>query len=278
MPDSNQPSYCRFLPRVVEIAREAADRILQIYETDFDARRKEDGSPLTAADCAAHRTIVDALRDMDPGTPVLSEESKSVEYAQRSNWRRFWLVDPLDGTREFIKRNGEFTVNIALIDGTSAVLGVVHVPVGGVTYLACRGDGAYCRRGDGAAERIQVGHYRGGRARVVSSRSHAGTHLAGFLERLRAREGEFETVGMGSSLKLCLVAEGRADVYPRLGPTSEWDTAAAQCVVEAAGGRVIDLHGETLRYNKESILNPWFIVTDAGGYEWTALVEHEQSA
>jgi 3'(2'), 5'-bisphosphate nucleotidase len=278
MSDPDSPPYCRFLSRVVDIAREAGDRILEIYETDFDARRKEDGSPLTAADCAAHRTIVDALRAMDPGTPVLSEESKSVDYAQRSSWRQFWLVDPLDGTREFIKRNGEFTVNIALIDGDQPVLGVVHVPVSGVTYLACRGDGAYCRRGEGAAERIRAGRYHGGRARVVGSRSHAGTHLAGFLERLRTREGEFEMIGMGSSLKLCLVAEGRADVYPRLGPTSEWDTAAAQCVVEVAGGRVIDLRGDTLRYNKESVLNPWFIVTDAGGYDWAALVEHDQGA
>jgi 3'(2'), 5'-bisphosphate nucleotidase len=278
MSTSSQRAYCRFLPQVVEIARSAGERILEIYETDFDARRKEDGTPLTEADCAAHRTIMEGLIALDRGIPVLSEESKAVDYAQRSRWPVFWLVDPLDGTREFIKRNGEFTVNIALIEGARPVLGVVHVPVSGVTYLACRGEGVFRRRGDDAPERIEAGRYSGGRARVVASRSHAGAHLAAFLERLSAQEGGFDTVGMGSSLKLCLVAEGRADVYPRLGPTSEWDTAAAQCVVEVAGGRVIDMRGESLRYNKESLLNPWFIVTDAGGYDWTSLVETRSDA
>jgi 3'(2'), 5'-bisphosphate nucleotidase len=268
---------CGHLDAVRDIAVEAGRAILAVYERDFVTSTKEDGSPLTEADRAAHELIVTRLRALTPDVPVLSEESAAIGYKERARWAQFWLVDPLDGTKEFIKRNGEFTVNIALIRDGEPVLGVVHVPVSGATYFACRGEGAFLQVPGRAAQAIHVGFYAGGRARVVASRSHAGDSLRAYLDRLAAAEGEFDTVAMGSSLKLCLVAEGRADVYPRLGPTSEWDTAAAQCVVEVAGGRVTDVHGERLRYNKTSLLNPWFIVSGAGDYDWTAFVEPQSA-
>jgi 3'(2'), 5'-bisphosphate nucleotidase len=263
--------YCAWLESVEGIAVDAGREILQIYQRDFAVEQKGDGSPLTEADRAAHRLILARLRELSPDIPILSEESVAVEYETRAGWEVFWLVDPLDGTREFVKRNGEFTVNIALIDGHEPVLGVVHVPVSGVSYLACRGHGAFKREPGEALHPIHVRPLPDDRLTVVASRSHAGDSLKAALERL----GSHDTVSMGSSLKLCLVAEGRADLYPRLGPTSEWDTAAAQCVVEVAGGRVIDLDNRPLRYNKESILNPYFIVAGSGGRDWTRLFAHD---
>jgi 3'(2'), 5'-bisphosphate nucleotidase len=264
------------LEAVVTIAEDAGRRILDVYDGhELDVTAKGDGSPLTAADRAAHELIVERLAAVSPSLPVLSEESVGVDHAVRAAWSRFWLVDPLDGTKEFIKRNGEFTVNIALIDEGRPVLGVVYVPVSGVAYLAASGHGAWKQRG-GRREPIQARRYSGGRATVVASRSHSGPEVDRFLARLKAREGDYETASMGSSLKLCLVAEGAADVYPRLGPTSEWDTAAAQCVVEAAGGTVIDLHGVSLRYNKVDILNPWFMTTGDASYDWRAFLDPDE--
>ncbi len=265
-------SRCGHLRAVRELAVRAGERILEIYEQDFDVVAKADGSPLTQADQAAHRVIVEDLSRLTPDIPILSEESVTVAYAERAAWTRFWLVDPLDGTKEFVNRNGEFTVNIALIDAGRPVLGVVHVPVSGVTYSACDGAGAFRQSAGESPQTIRVADYAGGRARVVASRSHAGAELEHFLAQLAAREGDYATVAMGSSLKLCLVADGSADVYPRLGPTSEWDTAAAQCVVEVAGGRVVDMKNRPLVYNKESILNPWFMACGGGDYNWTTLV------
>jgi 3'(2'), 5'-bisphosphate nucleotidase len=262
-----------WLDEVAAIAVAAGQRILEIYQRPFEVQHKEDGSPLTEADRVAHALIIAGLSRLAPGLPVLSEESASVDYRERSGWARYWLVDPLDGTREFVKRNGEFTVNIALIDEIQPVLGVVHVPVTGVTYLGLRSAGAWKVEG-GRRQAIHARSYRGGRATVVASRSHRGAAVDQYLKRLEAREGAYDTASFGSSLKLCLVAEGAADIYPRLGPTSEWDTAAAQCVVEAAGGRVIDLHGRPLRYTKPDILNPWFLVTGAGDYDWRAFLDH----
>ncbi len=262
-----------YLEAVLAIAEEAGRRILDVYDRpDFDVAAKGDGSPLTAADRAAHELIVARLAARMPPLPVLSEESVGIDYGQRAAWSRFWLVDPLDGTKEFVKRNGEFTVNIALIDHARPVLGVVYVPVSGVAYLACSGQGAWKQQG-GRRQPIRTRNYRGGKATVVTSRSHSGPEVERFLARLKAREGDYETASMGSSLKLCLVAEGAADVYPRLGLTSEWDTAAAQCVVETAGGSVIDLDGVPLRYNKADILNPWFLASGAGGYDWHAFLD-----
>jgi 3'(2'), 5'-bisphosphate nucleotidase len=260
-----------WLEAVATIAAEAGQRILDIYNRPFDVEHKDDGSPLTAADRAAHEVIVARLRALTPELPVLSEESAKIDYRERARWRRFWLVDPLDGTREFVKRNGEFTVNIALVDDGAPVLGVVYVPVTGVAYLGQRGRGAW-KVQQGARAPIRTRPYRGGRATVVASRSHRGEAVDRYLARLEAREGAYETASLGSSLKLCLVAEGAADIYPRLGPTSEWDTAAAQCVVEAAGGQVTDLQGMPLVYNKPDILNPWFLVS-GGDYDWRAFLD-----
>lgn len=255
------------LEPVTALARAAGERILEVYNSDdYAVEEKADRTPLTAADLASHHTIVEGLERLTPGVDILSEESSSLPYEQRARWRRYWLVDPLDGTREFINRNGEFTVNIALIEDGVPVLGVVHVPVTGVSYSACRGRGAFKQVGSGAAQPVRVRRLDGGPVLVVGSRSHRGKSLNEFLAKL----GDHEMVGMGSSLKLCLVAEGIADVYPRLGPTSEWDTAAAQCVVEQAGGHVTDIHMQPLRYNtKDSLLNPFFLVFGDASRDWS---------
>ncbi len=256
---------CRYLDDVCAIAVEAGRRILQVYQSDISVTYKDDDSPLTEADRLAHELIVARLRTLVPTLPVLSEESASVDYAARAGWKHFWLVDPLDGTKEFISRNGEFTVNIALIETGRPVLGVVHVPVRGETYFACRGRGALLQKLGRQPEPIHTRRFAGRRPIVVASRSHAGKETTAFLQSL----GEHDVVSMGSSLKFCLVAAGRADVYPRLGPTMEWDTAAAQCVVEEAGGRVVDVRNRSLTYNKADLHNPWFIVSGTGDYDWS---------
>ena len=254
------------LEKVVAIAESAGKAILEIYNRDFDIQEKEDKSPLTEADLAAHKLIVAELEKLEPKLPVLSEESASIPYEERSRWLRYWLVDPLDGTKEFIKRNGEFTVNIALIESGRPSCGVVHVPVAGVTYFGCVGQGAQKRNEDGSSETISVAQQRQHPTRIAGSRSHAGDSLQRFLDKV----GPHEIVSMGSSLKLCLVAEGRADIYPRLGPTSEWDTGAAQAVVEAAGGKVTGLDMQPLRYNsKDSLLNPHFLVFGDAHEDWS---------
>ncbi len=250
----------------LDIARKAGEEILKIYKTDFDVESKSDDSPLTAADLASHRTIIAGLEALTPDLPILSEESGEIPFETRSQWPRYWLVDPLDGTKEFINRNGQFTVNIALIDGHKAVLGVVHVPVTGESYYGCEGAGAFLKKGEADEAPIRAARLADGPVRVVGSRSHRGKSLDGYLERL----GDHEMVPMGSSLKFCLVARGDADVYPRLGLTSEWDTAAAQAVLEAAGGGVITVEGEPLSYNaKADILNPFFIAFADGSRDWT---------
>jgi 3'(2'), 5'-bisphosphate nucleotidase len=256
---------CRWLDEVRAVAFEAGRRILDVYEREFTVTEKEDRSPVTSADRAAHEVIVARLTQLTPDIPVLSEESAAVPYETRAAWKRFWLVDPLDGTKEFVARHGEFTVNIALLDGNRPVLGVVYVPVLGVGYSACRGGGAFRHKPQCKPEPICARSYSGGRPIVVASRSHAGPETQAFLKSI----GEHDVVSMGSALKFCLVAAGTADVYPRLGPTMEWDTAAAQCVVEEAGGRVTDLKGRPLAYNKPDLRNPWFIVSGTGDYDWT---------
>jgi 3'(2'), 5'-bisphosphate nucleotidase len=255
----------RLLPDVVTIARRAGDEILAIYNSpSFDVEKKDDDSPLTAADLASHRTIVEGLSALAGDIPILSEESSSTDYAQRRSWDTLWVVDPLDGTKEFIKRNGEFTVNIALVHQHRPVLGVVHVPARGIDYYGADGLGAFKAQGD-ESRTIQVTASAGTPVRVVGSRSHRGPLLDSYLDKL----GPNEIVPMGSSLKFCIVAEGGADVYPRLGPTSEWDTAAAQAVVEAAGGRVVDTQGNTLAYNaRDELLNPHFLVFGDTDKDW----------
>jgi 3'(2'), 5'-bisphosphate nucleotidase len=260
------------LEQVVEIARDAGRRILDIYERGFSVAAKDDGSPLTEADNAAHELIVARLQELTPDVPILSEESAGISFDERSRWTRFWLVDPLDGTKEFVNRRGDFTVNIAWVEHARPVLGVVYAPVSGAAYFAARGGGAFEQVGTCGRASIRAREYHGGKAIVAASRSHAGDHLGAFLAALEKREGAYESVSMGSALKLCLVAAGKADVYPRLGPTSEWDTAAAQCVVEEAGGRVINIAGNPLVYNKSSILNPWFLCCGAGDYDWASML------
>jgi 3'(2'), 5'-bisphosphate nucleotidase len=257
---------CDLVDTVAALARAAGERILRVYDTDFDVSQKEDRTPVTAADLAAHAVINAGLARLTPQLPLLSEESGPVPFAERASWTRYWLVDPLDGTREFIKRNGEFTVNIALVDEGEAVLGVVYVPVTRVCYMACRGAGAFRQDPGRAPQAIHVRTYRSGRVTVAGSRSHGGEALQAYLQRL----GDYELVSLGSALKSCLVAEGKADLYPRFGPTSEWDTAAAQCIVEEAGGRVTDTRMQRLRYNaKESLINPSFFVFGTGNKDWS---------
>lgn len=263
------PDTSRLLQPVTALARVAGERIMEIYGQDFSIREKADKSPLTEADMASHHVIVGGLADLAPEIPVLSEESAALPYSVRSAWQCYWLVDPLDGTREFIKRNGEFTVNIALIDNGVPVLGVVYVPATGLTYYADRVAGAFRQVSGGEARQITVNRSCQTPLKVVGSRSHRGDSLDRFLENA----GDYEMIGMGSSLKLCLIADGSADIYPRLGPTSEWDTAAAQCVVEQAGGQVTDTAMKPLRYNtKGSLLNPNFLAFGDAERNWAALL------
>ncbi len=241
---------------VAAIARRAGAAILAVYESEFAVTHKDDRSPLTEADLAAHRVIDAALGELDPSLPVLSEESAHIPWSQRREWRRYWLVDPLDGTREFVKRNGEFTVNIALIERGEPVLGVVHAPVRGDLAHAARGQGATLERPGAAPRELATRAGKGGVLRVAGSRSHGDPRMGRFLERV----GAHELLALGSSLKFLLLADGSADVYLRYGPTSEWDTAAGQGVLEAAGGRVTDLALAPLRYNtRDSLLNPDFV-------------------
>jgi len=256
------------LEAVRRLALEAGEAILHVYVGDFDIVAKSDHSPVTEADLAAHRLIEAGLRALAPGLPVLSEEGADIPYATRQRWQRYWLVDPLDGTREFIKRNGEFTVNIALIEGGEAVLGVVHAPALGLTYGARRGGGAW-KWADSQPLRIHARSRATTPPCVAASRSHADGRLQAYLDAL----GEHTRLNMGSALKSCLVAEGAADLYPRLGPTSEWDTAAAQCIVEEAGGFVTDTAMRRLRYNdKESLLNPEFFVFGDASIDWSSFL------
>lgn len=254
------------LERVAEIAHKAGAAIMSVYDSDIVVDFKSDESPLTLADQMAHQIIVSALKQMTPELPVLSEED--VDIADRDNLGKgkYWLIDPLDGTKEFVKKNGEFTVNIALIDQGAPVLGVVYAPALGLTYVASQGGGAFKSKGTNEWEPIHCSAHRPGDVwRVVGSRSHGTPSLELALNAL----GDFELIPMGSSLKLCLVAEGRADIYPRLGPTSLWDTAAAQCVVEAAGGKVISLEGRVLSYSDTSkLLNPYFLVHATDDVDW----------
>lgn len=265
---NHQPN--SLLEKVRLISEEAGRKILEIYETgEFGTTFKEDHSPLTAADKAAHELIQKGLCELEPSTPVLSEESREIPYQERKKWTRYWLVDPLDGTKEFIKRNGEFTVNIALVEEQRPVLGVLHAPALKITYTACSGEGAAkWVRGESAP--IKTADYREGDLCVVASRSHAGPRLEAFLAELKPAR----LVSMGSALKICLVAEGTAHFYPRLGPTMEWDTAAAHCILNEAGGALLDLGGRELLYNKESLLNPYFFAVGAPPFPWQQFSRH----
>ncbi|WP_426700633.1 3'(2'),5'-bisphosphate nucleotidase CysQ [Rhodanobacter sp. Col0626] len=262
---STTPALAR---QVGEIARAAGAAILAVYHSDFAVQTKADASPLTAADLAAQQVIMTGLGGLDPILPVLSEEAKALPWSERQHWSRYWLVDPLDGTREFVKRNGEFTVNIALIENHRCVLGVVLAPVTGELFIAESGQGAWLQsQGEGDWQRIRT-RPLGPAPVVAGSRSHGGPE-ATMLQQLIGTE--YQRVPLGSSLKFCLIARGAADVYLRLGLTSEWDTAAAQCVLEEAGGAVLDLAGQPFLYNRgESLLNPEFIAVGDGAIDWAS--------
>lgn len=267
----------KLLEAIQAISEAAGEEILDVYQRDaaIAVTHKSDDSPLTEADRRAHELIEARLTELTPDIPVLSEESESIPHATRAAWDRYWLVDPLDGTKEFIKRNGEFTVNIALIEEGVATLGVVHVPVQLTTYAGKVGLGAWKQvKGD---EPVAIFSSRlateSPLIRVVASRSHRGEHIDALIDLLASNGAKVEVVSMGSSLKICLCAEGRADLYPRLAPTCEWDTAAAHAVLSAAGGSMTDAHFEPLRYNqKDSLLNPYFMGIADPNYPWASLL------
>ena len=257
-----------WLPQIIMIARETGEEILHYYDADrqLEVMVKPDTTPLTEADLAANGVVVESLQLLTPHIPVLSEESDIPPFATRQGWETYWLVDPLDGTMEFIHRNGEFTVNIALIHRQEPILGVIYAPVDDVVYYARRGHGAYKKVENNRPQAITCRTLDMECFTIASSRSYANPEVQAFITKL----GDHELIIKGSSLKSCLVAEGRADLYARLGPTSEWDTAAAQCIVEEAGGRITDTRMQPLRYNtKDILLNPEFFVFGRDSKDWS---------
>lgn len=259
------------------LVKQAGDAILDVYNQDgeLNVDAKSDDSPLTEADRRAHRILADGLKQLTPEWPVLSEESRLPDYELRKTWSTYWLVDPLDGTKEFIGRNGEFTVNVALIRDGEPVAGWVWVPVMGVLYRGICLDGkveAIVER-DGKPQPIQTRKVSMAQMDMVASRRHGGEALEGLLKRIEGTFGQINMKSMGSSLKICMVAEGEADWYPRLAPTSEWDTAAAHAVLRGAGGEMVDLTLAPLRYNqKADILNPHFHALGDMGFAWESLI------
>lgn len=265
----DQPAkLARELGRICYAAGEAIMRIYVRPEL-WDANQKQDESPVTAADLAAHKIIVDALKHLVPRLPVLSEEEAEISWATRRQWARYWLVDPLDGTKEFLARNGEFTVNIALIEHGQPVFGMVHLPVTGMTYYGGRRFGSFLQPRQGETRVIKVRQLAWPLMDLVTSQRHGNEQLQPLLQALQDAGAQVNSVGLGSSLKFCRIAEGKADFYPRLAPTSEWDTAAAQAVVEGAGGRVLDWSFRPLVYNQRSELeNPHFMVVGDLNHPW----------
>lgn len=241
---------------VKKITKDAGDAIMEIYQRDFQVDYKDDESPLTEADSVSNEIICDALDKLTPEIPILSEENKIISYENRKEWEYYWCIDPIDGTKEFIKKNGEFTVNIALIYKDTPVLGVVYAPAIGAMYSAKKGEGAYL---NGEKLPLHANTTKDKKLYVVASKSHLSPETQAFIDALDARE--IEQVSKGSSLKLCMVAEGSADIYPRLAPTMEWDTAAADAIVRESDKMTYQYETQTpLVYNKENLLNPWFVV------------------
>ncbi|MDD4950722.1 3'(2'),5'-bisphosphate nucleotidase CysQ [Sulfuricurvum sp.] len=243
---------------IVQIAKRAGDAIMQIYVKDFSVEFKDDKSPLTEADKKANNIIEDGLNALDKKIPILSEEGKMISYEERKEWEYFWMVDPLDGTKEFIKKNGEFTVNIALIHKNIPILGVVYAPALNEMYWAVEGQGAFK---DGHKLPLTINQSPEKKLRIVASKSHLSTETQEYIDQLAQLTESIECVSKGSSLKLCMVAEGSADIYPRLAPTMEWDTAAADAIVRESGKMTYSYPTvEKVVYNKENLLNPWFVV------------------
>ena len=246
---------------IKDIAKRAGDEVMKIYNSDFKVEFKDDKSPLTLADTKSNEIICNSLQELYPDIPILSEENSQIPYKVRKNWKRYWCIDPIDGTKEFIKKNGEFTINIALIEDKKPIIGVVYAPALDLLYSAKRGDGAFKN-----AKRLplEINKNPTKLLRIVASKSHLSKETQDFIDKL-AKEKHIEQVSKGSSLKLCMIAEGSADIYPRLAPTMEWDTAAADAIVRESGAMTyrlninLDIDGALL-YNKENLLNPWFIV------------------
>lgn len=248
------------LPAVIKLVQRAGAAIMPYWRSDLAVREKSDASPVTSADLAAHQVLADGLRALDPTIPVLSEEDCEIALSERERWQRWWLVDPLDGTKEFIAGSEEFTVNVALIERGRVLFGVVGIPCSGRCYYGGAGAGAFLRERDGVPVPIAVRAQPEERFTVVASRRHSSPAQERLLQGLSERFGDLQLASVGSSLKFCLLAEGAADCYPRLAPTSQWDTAAAQGVLEGAGGEVLDIAGAPLTYEpRESYLNPHFL-------------------
>tara|TARA_B110000090_G_scaffold139990_1_gene153887 strand:- start:652 stop:1482 length:831 start_codon:yes stop_codon:yes gene_type:complete len=272
----------QLLNSVNEIAIAAGREILDVYNSAqaIEVSTKSDDSPLTDADRRAHLLIVDRLSSLTPDIPLLSEESDAIDYGLRKAWQRYWLIDPLDGTKEFINRNGEFTVNIALIENGQSVAGVVHVPVTGVSYFGGTRIGAwkqYTNQSGSEAKSISSRPMQDhSDVRIVASRRHLGEQLEALVGKIENHFGKATLLSMGSSLKMCLLAEGSADIYPRMAPTCEWDTAAAHGILCAAGGEIVDLQFRPLRYNsKPELLNPFFIALADRAYPWQQLLDKQ---
>ena len=258
----------KLLPEVRRIAKEAGEIIMEVYENGFDIETKSDNSPVTTADLAANDHIEKELNKLLPLFPILSEESAEASFAERSARETYWLVDPLDGTKEFIKRRDSFTVNIALIHQNKSILGVVCAPALDVSYFASKGSGSFKQIASNTEQKIEA-RTMPDKPIFVGSRSHLGETLEQFLKNFEAGKGPYELLSMGSSLKMCLVAEGAADLYPRLWLTSEWDTAAAHCIVDEAGGKLVQTDMSPLLYNtKDSLLNPFFFTIGNNDCDW----------
>ncbi|OWY19159.1 3'(2'),5'-bisphosphate nucleotidase [Sphingobacteriales bacterium UPWRP_1] len=247
---------------LLDFVRKAGEAILQIYNHAFDVTHKDDSSPLTLADTASNQILIDSLTKAYPNIPFISEETKQTAWAERQYWRYCWLIDPLDGTKEFVKRNGEFTINIALIHEQTPVLGLVYVPVQDLAYYAIKGKGSYKVESGKAAVRIHARPIEPGKPVITfASRSHRNQETNDFIQRLEEKYGRVEVTGAGSALKFCMVAEGKAHVYPRFSPCMEWDTAAGHIVAAEAGAMVTQPNGSPLVYNKENLLSPNFVVS-----------------
>ncbi len=273
MPEMPFEKVRALIPLLLAISRNAGTAILEVYGSEFTVEHKDDRSPLTLADRRSHEVIVKGLKGLEGmDIPVLSEEGRSMPFEERRGWELFWLVDPLDGTKEFVKRNGEFTVNIALIQNGSPVLGVIYLPVKGICYFGARDTGSFRLAASLIDDRVSFDDVvvqaerlpdaaPASRFTVAGSRSHMSPETEAYIHGLRKQHGDIAFISAGSSLKFCLVAEGRADVYPRFAPTMEWDTAAGQAIVECAGGAVLRTDTpKPLEYNKETLLNPYFLV------------------
>lgn len=262
----------QLLNAVRTLAEKASQAVLAVYRgcDGFDVQTKLDNTPLTEADLASHQIICEGLDALQPQYPVLSEESEAISFEERQQWQRYWLVDPLDGTKEFIERTDEFSILIALIDNHQPILGVVYAPVLEECYFALRGEGAFHQTADGKVHKLSVSSINKQKLRIIASRRHGVNKFAPFLEGFDGHE----IVNRGSALKLAAIATAEADIYPRFGFTSEWDTAAGQCILEEAGGKVMNLEGEVLQYNtKESLRNPEFIAVGDVSYDWLTAIK-----